>query len=120
MILLGYFQRAYLSKLLYWQVAYALCYAEMGTTSVDNNVQAAIRAEGCKAVAEACALSLERLLALGRSLASSLRYSRPADDGIRWPGDARAVTAMLRQQVSFTSLHGIAGARARACCCFCM
>ena len=62
-------------------------------------VQGRVRGDGCRALAEAAALCLERLLALARSLASSLRYGKPADDGIRWPTDARVAVAMLRCQV---------------------
>ena len=61
---------------------------------------------------EAASLCLERLLALARSLAASMRFARPADDGIRWPNEARLAVAMLRAQVCalrtlFRGLQGI-------------
>ncbi|KAK9798114.1 hypothetical protein WJX73_000135 [Symbiochloris irregularis] len=62
--------------------------------------QAAVRVQGlgAEALAEVASLCLERLLALGRSLAASTRYGKPTDDGIQWPQDPTAVTAMLRGQ----------------------
>lgn len=61
--------------------------------------QARVQGLGAGALAEVASLCLERLLALGRSLAASMRYGKPTDDGIKWPQDPHAVTALLRGQV---------------------
>ena len=52
------------------------------------------------ALAEACALCCERLLALARSLSAHTRYGRPADDKIEWPKAPVPAAAMLRREVS--------------------
>ena len=59
---------------------------------------AGLHADGVKSVAELCSLCLERLLALGRSISSFYRYSRPADDGIAWPAASEACGRLLRGQ----------------------
>lgn len=58
-----------------------------------------MRREGTSALAEACALCCERLLALARSVSAHSRYGRPADDGIRWPQAPFPAAAMLRREV---------------------
>lgn len=67
--------------------------------------QARVQGLGAGALAEVASLCLERLLALGRSLAASTRYGKPTDDGIQWPQDPHAVTAMLRGQVRLCLLQ---------------
>ena len=65
------------------------------------SMQAKIKREGSGALAEACALCCERLLALARSVSAHSRYGRPADDGIRWPQAPVPAAAMLRREVGF-------------------
>jgi hypothetical protein len=60
---------------------------------------AGVRAEAVAAPAELAALCLERLLALGRSMAAQFHTGRPSDDGIAWPLPAAAKAALLQQQV---------------------
>ena len=59
-----------------------------------------VRNAGAGALAELAALCLERLLALGRSVAAAARYGRPTDDGIAWPHALDAKAMLLRTEVS--------------------
>lgn len=59
-----------------------------------------MRTEALAALAELAALCLERLLALGRSMAAHFHTGRPSDDGIAWPQPAAAKAALLQQQAT--------------------
>lgn len=59
-----------------------------------------IVSEGARLLAELCGLCVERLLAVGKSLAAHARTQRPADDGICWPPAPLHRALLLRQQVS--------------------
>lgn len=72
--------------------------AASGTTPAAAKALAGLHADGVRSVAELCALCLERLLALGRSLSAFYRYGKPADDHITWPTSCKAVGLLLRAQ----------------------
>jgi phosphoglycolate phosphatase-like HAD superfamily hydrolase len=58
----------------------------------------ALREEAASRLGEVCSLCVERLLALGRSVASHFRFGRPSSDGIAWPSEPRSVAMLLRRE----------------------
>ena len=59
-----------------------------------------LRQEGARRMAELAALSLERLLALARSLLACFRDGQPTNDNIHWPAVPELQAMLLQSQVS--------------------
>ena len=58
-----------------------------------------LRQEGARRMAELAALSLERLLALARSLLACFRDGQPTNDNIHWPAEPQLQAMLLQSQV---------------------